>query len=25
VLHLYSGLRDGPSSEWEEDETPPHI
>ncbi len=25
ALHIYSGLRDGPSSEWEADETPPHI
>lgn len=25
ALHLYSGLRDGPSPEWEKDETPPHI
>lgn len=24
-LHLYSGLRDGPSKEWESDEAPPHI
>ncbi|WP_432474531.1 TRAP transporter small permease [Amphritea sp. HPY] len=25
ALHVYSGLRDGPSKEWESDETPPHI
>ncbi|MBE9397644.1 TRAP transporter small permease subunit [Pontibacterium sp. N1Y112] len=25
ALHLYSGLRDGPSEEWESDEAPPHI
>ncbi|RTE64515.1 TRAP transporter small permease [Amphritea opalescens] len=25
ALHLYSGLRDGPSQAWEEDEAPPHI
>ena len=25
ALHFYSGLRDGPSKEWESDETPPHI
>ena len=25
ALHLYSGLRDGPSKEWEADEAPPHI
>ncbi len=24
-LHLYSGLRDGPTEEWESDEAPPHI
>jgi len=24
-LHLYSGLRDGPTREWESDEAPPHI
>lgn len=25
ALHLYSGLRDGPTPEWEADEAPPHI
>ncbi|MBY4678391.1 TRAP transporter small permease [Marinobacterium arenosum] len=25
ALHLYSGLRDGPSPAWEADEAPPHI
>lgn len=25
ALHLVSGLRDGPSKEWEADEAPPHI
>ena len=25
ALHLYSGLRDGPSEEWESDEAPPHL
>ncbi len=25
ALHFYSGLRDGPSEEWESDEAPPHI
>lgn len=25
ALHLYSGLRDGPSTEWEADEAPPHL
>lgn len=25
TLHLYSGLRDGPTKEWESDEAPPHI
>lgn len=25
ALHLYSGLRDGPTEEWESDEAPPHI
>ncbi|WP_290705435.1 TRAP transporter small permease subunit [Amphritea sp.] len=24
-LHLWSGLRDGPTEEWESDEAPPHI
>lgn len=24
-LHLWSGLRDGPTKEWESDEAPPHI
>ncbi|MEH6576529.1 MAG: TRAP transporter small permease [Amphritea sp.] len=25
TLHLYSGLRDGPTPEWESDEAPPHL
>ncbi|MBN3564857.1 TRAP transporter small permease [Aliamphritea spongicola] len=25
ALHLYSGLRSGPSDVWEDNETPPHI
>lgn len=25
ALHLYSGLRDGPTEEWEADEAPPHL
>ncbi|MCV6589364.1 MAG: TRAP transporter small permease [Marinobacterium sp.] len=25
LLHLYSGLRDGPSEAWDNDEAPPHL
>ncbi len=25
ALHFYSGLRDGPTAEWEIDEAPPHL